>query len=155
MHACILSHISCVQLFATLLTVIQQAPLFIGFARQGNWSRLLYPLARHAPHLGIKLESSYISCIGRNVLYHYRHLGSTKYWYKSAIFGSNNKKKKKKDNKIGEGNRREKVELRKVRCKIIFIETMYRKSMKRMTFKFCDPPHKKKNTRLLNMLMFW
>ena len=53
-------------------------------------------------------------------------------------------KKKKKDNKIGEGNRREKVELRKVRCKIIFIETMYRKSMKRMTFKFCDPPHKKK-----------
>ena len=54
------------------------------------------------------------------------------------------KSKKKKDNKIGEGNRREKVELRKLRCKIIFIETMYRNIMKRMTFKFCDSPHKKK-----------
>ena len=96
MHACILSHISCVQLFATLLTVAQQAPLAIGFARQEYWSRLLCPLARDAPHRGIKPESCYISCIGRNVLYHYHHLGSTKYWYKSAIFGSNNKKEKEK-----------------------------------------------------------
>ena len=55
------------------------------------WSVLLYPLARDAPHLGIKPEASFISCIGRNVLYHYHHLGSTKYWYKSTIFGSNTK----------------------------------------------------------------
>ena len=73
MHA--FCHFSCVQLFATLLTVAQQAPLFIGLARQEYWSMLLYPLARDAPHLGIKRESSYISVpwkapsIGTNVLY--------------------------------------------------------------------------------------
>ena len=61
MHGCILSHVSCVQFFATLLTVAQQAPLSIGLARQEYWSMLLYPLARDAPHLGIKRESSYIS----------------------------------------------------------------------------------------------
>ena len=92
MHACILSHISCVQLFATLLTVAQQAPLFMGFARQEYWSRLLYTLARDAHQLAIKPESSYISCTGRNVVYYYLHLGSIKYWYKSAIYGSNTKK---------------------------------------------------------------
>uniref|UniRef100_A0A8C6DRN8 Uncharacterized protein n=1 Tax=Moschus moschiferus TaxID=68415 RepID=A0A8C6DRN8_MOSMO len=48
---------------------------------------LLYPLARDAPHLGIKPESSYIACIGRNVLYHYLHLGSTKNWYNITILG--------------------------------------------------------------------
>ena len=82
---------------------------------------LLYPLARDAPHLGIKPESSYISCIGRNALY-YCHLGSTKYWYKRLYFVQILKSKKKK--KIIK-YRREKVELRKVICKIIFIETMY------------------------------
>ena len=76
MRACILSHFSCVQLFATLLTIAQQAPLSIGLARQEYWSMLLYSLPRDAPHLGIKPESSYISCIVRNVLYHYRHLGN-------------------------------------------------------------------------------
>jgi len=39
--------------------------------------------------------------------------------------GSNRKKKKKK--KIIKKQRKEKVKLRKVICKIIFIETMYRK----------------------------
>ena len=144
MHECILSHFSCVQLFAALLTVAQLAPLSIGLARQEYRSMLLCPLARNALHLGIKPESSYISCIGRNVLYHYRHLGSTKYWYKSAIFGSNtkNKTKQKQKKKQIKKKRREKVELRKVTCKIISIETMYRKknrkSRKKMTFKFCD-----------------
>ena len=69
-HACTLSHFSCVQLLATLLTTAEQAPLFIGLARQEYWSMLMYPLARDAPHLGIKPESCYIFCIGRNVLYH-------------------------------------------------------------------------------------
>ena len=85
---------------------------------------LLYPLARDAPHLGIKPESSYISCIGRNILYHYRPLGSTKYWYIHTRFGLNSKKKK----IIKQG--REKVKFRKVVSKIIFIETMYRKGEK-------------------------
>ena len=90
-HACILSHFVCVQLFAALLTVAQQAPVSSGLARQEYWSMLLYPLASDAPHLGIKPESSYMSCIGRNVLYHYHHLRSTKYWYICPIFGSNTK----------------------------------------------------------------
>ena len=58
----------------------QQAPLSIGFARRDYRSVVLYPRARDAPHQGIKHESSFISCIGRNVLYHYCHLGSTNYW---------------------------------------------------------------------------
>ena len=62
---------------ATLLTVAQHAPLSIGLARQEYWSMLLYLLARDAPHLGIKPESSYLSRIGRNVVYHYHNLGST------------------------------------------------------------------------------
>ena len=75
MHACILSHCICVQLFATLLIVAQKDPVSSGLARQEYWSMLLYPLARDAPHLGIKRESSYISVpweapsIGTNVLY--------------------------------------------------------------------------------------
>ena len=84
---------------ATLLTVAQQAPLSIGLARQEYRSRLLSPLARDGPHLGIKPESCYIFCTGRNILSHYRPLGSTKYWYVGTIFGSSSKKKKKnKDN---------------------------------------------------------
>ena len=51
---------------------------------------LLYPLARNALHLEIKPESSYISCIGKNVLYHYQHLGGTNYWYLCTIFGEKN-----------------------------------------------------------------
>ena len=74
---------------ATLLIVAQQAPLSIGLSRQESWGRLLSPLARDAPHLGIKPESCYISCIGKNILSHYRPLGSTKYWYVCTIFGSN------------------------------------------------------------------
>ena len=34
MHACVLSHFSCAQLFATLWTVALQAPLSVGFSRQ-------------------------------------------------------------------------------------------------------------------------
>ena len=80
-------------ILAILLTVAQQAPLSIGLARHEYWSMLLYPLVSDAPHLGIKPESCYISCIGRNILYHCCPLGSTKYWYICTIFGSNIKKK--------------------------------------------------------------
>ena len=38
-----LSHFSCVRLFATLLTVARQAPLSIGFSRKESWSRLPFP----------------------------------------------------------------------------------------------------------------
>ena len=46
--ACMLSHFSCVQLFATLWTIARQAPLS-GFSRQEYWSRLPCPLPRDLP----------------------------------------------------------------------------------------------------------
>ena len=38
-----LSHFSCVRLFAILQTVACQAPLFMGFSRQEYWSGLPFP----------------------------------------------------------------------------------------------------------------
>ena len=40
---CLLSHFSCVPLFANLWTVACQAPLSMGFSRQEYWSGLLCP----------------------------------------------------------------------------------------------------------------
>ena len=40
---CVLGHFSCVQLFATLRTVVRQAPLSMGFSRQEYWSGLPCP----------------------------------------------------------------------------------------------------------------
>ena len=41
--ACILSHFSHVQLFATIWTVAHQAPLSMGISRQEYWSGLPFP----------------------------------------------------------------------------------------------------------------
>ena len=49
-----LSHFSCVQLFATLWTVACQAPRFMGFSRQECWSKLPCPLPGHLPNPGTK-----------------------------------------------------------------------------------------------------
>ena len=43
MHACMLSHFSHVQIFATLLTVALQSPLSMVFSRQEYWSGLPCP----------------------------------------------------------------------------------------------------------------
>ena len=44
-HACMcmLNHFSCVRFFATLWTVVCQAPLAMRFSRQGYWSGLPCP----------------------------------------------------------------------------------------------------------------
>ena len=47
--ALLLSH---VPLFAILWTVARQAPLFMGFSRQENWSGLPFPSAGDLPNLG-------------------------------------------------------------------------------------------------------
>ena len=52
--ACMLSHFSCVQLFAAPWTVARQAPLFMGFARQEYWSGLPCPPPGDIPNPGIK-----------------------------------------------------------------------------------------------------
>ena len=41
--ACMIIHFSRVWLFATLWTVANQAPLYMGFSRQENWSGLPCP----------------------------------------------------------------------------------------------------------------
>ena len=58
-HVCVefasmLSHFSCVQLFATLRTVACQASLSMGFSRQEYWSGLPFPPPGDLPDPGIK-----------------------------------------------------------------------------------------------------
>ena len=53
----VLSHFSHVQLFATPWTVAHQAPLFMGFPRQGYWSQLPFPSPGSLSDPGIKSMS--------------------------------------------------------------------------------------------------
>ena len=54
---CVLSCISCVQLFMTLWTVAHQAPLSMGFSRQESQSRLPCPTPGDLPDSGIEPAS--------------------------------------------------------------------------------------------------
>ena len=53
----------------------RQAPLPTGFSRQEYWRGLPCPPPGDLPDPGIE-PVSYVSCIGRRVLYNERHLGS-------------------------------------------------------------------------------
>ena len=53
-RACMLSHFSSVQLFANPWTVASQAPLSMGFFRQGYWSRFPCPPPGNLPDPGIE-----------------------------------------------------------------------------------------------------
>ena len=78
-HSCMLSHFSRVWLFATPWTVTRQTLLSIGFSRQKYWSGLSCPSSGNLPNPGLAWTCvSYVSCIGRWVLYHQCHLGSQK-----------------------------------------------------------------------------
>ena len=75
MHIYIRTHVqtksfSRVRLFATLWTVSLQAPLSMGFSRQEHWSGLPCPPPGIFPTQGLNLHLTYVSCIGRWVLYH-------------------------------------------------------------------------------------
>ena len=52
--ACVLSHFSHVQLFATLWTAASQAPLSMGFSKQEYWSGLPCPPPWALPNSGIE-----------------------------------------------------------------------------------------------------
>ena len=54
MHACMLSHFTHVQLFATLLTMARQVPLSMRFPRQEYWSGLQLPFPGDLPDPGIE-----------------------------------------------------------------------------------------------------
>ena len=49
-------------------TVAHQAPLSLGFSRQEHWSGLPFPTPEDLPDPRIEPESSYVLCIGRQVL---------------------------------------------------------------------------------------
>ena len=71
-----LSHpYSHIQLFATLWTTSHQAPLSLGFSRHEYWSGLPCPPPGGLPPKD-GTHVSWVSCIGRQVLYNYHHLGS-------------------------------------------------------------------------------
>ena len=53
----VLSHFSCVRLFATPWTVACQAPLSTGFSRQESWSGLPFPSPGGLPNPGVKPQS--------------------------------------------------------------------------------------------------
>ena len=55
--ACVLSHFSHVQLFATPWTVDHEAPLSMGFSRQEYWSGLSFPSPGDLPNQGIQPTS--------------------------------------------------------------------------------------------------
>ena len=69
----LLSHFSHTPLIGTAWTVAHQAPLSLGFSRQKYWSGLPCPLPSRPRD---QTRVSYVSCIGRQVLYHQHRLGS-------------------------------------------------------------------------------
>ena len=69
-----LSRFSHVWLFATLWTIVYQAPLSMGFSRQEYWSRLPRPGGSFRPR--DRTHISFVSCISRPVLYNQCHIGS-------------------------------------------------------------------------------
>ena len=64
-----LSCFGCVRLFETPWTVARQVPLSMGYSRQEYWSGLHALLQGIFPIQGLN-RVSYVSCIGRRVLYH-------------------------------------------------------------------------------------
>ena len=65
--ACLLSH---VRLFVTPQTAAHQVPLSMGFSRQEYWSGLPFPPLGESSLPRDQTHVSYVSCIGRWILYH-------------------------------------------------------------------------------------
>ena len=63
-------------------------PLSMGFSRQEHWNGMPCPLPGHLPNPGIE-PVSVVFCIGRQVLYHYRHMGSSSFMLLTTNFVSN------------------------------------------------------------------
>ena len=67
---CMLHSFSPVQLFVTLWSVAQQAPLSMGLSRQEYWSGLPGPSSRGSSRPRDQIRVSCNSCIGRQVVYY-------------------------------------------------------------------------------------
>ena len=62
--------LSRVRLLVTPWTAAYQAPPSVGFSRQEYWSGVPVPSSRESFQLRVWTHVSYVSCIGRQVLYH-------------------------------------------------------------------------------------
>ena len=65
----------------TPFTVARQAPLSMGFSRQKYWSGLPFPSPGDLPR---PRDGTFVSCIGRQILYCLRHQGSPSVVLKTA-----------------------------------------------------------------------
>ena len=74
---CCASSFGHVRLFVTLWAIARQVPLSMGFSRQEYWNGLPCPPPGDLPDPRFEPTPLYISCTGRWVLYHERHLGSS------------------------------------------------------------------------------
>ena len=77
----VLSHFSCVWLFATLWTVAHQASLSMGFSRQEYWNGFPFPSPGDLPNSGIKPKSSSSPALQVDSLW-LSHRGSSTYYGK-------------------------------------------------------------------------
>ena len=73
---CLLSHLSCVWLCTTLWPEARQAPLFMGILQARILKWVPMPSSRRSSWIRDWTRISYVSCIGRRILYHEHHLGS-------------------------------------------------------------------------------
>ena len=77
-HVCVL-HAKSLQSYPALCDHMDcslQISLSMGFSMQGYWSGLPFPSPEDLPNPGIQPTSLMSSCIGRQVLFHSRHMGS-------------------------------------------------------------------------------
>ena len=70
LHECMLNCLSHFQLSVTPWAVARQAPLSMGFSRQGYWSGLPGPPSGDLLDPGIQTTSLRSPAFGRQVLYH-------------------------------------------------------------------------------------
>ena len=75
-HECRLSHFNSIQLFATLWTIGHQDPLSMGILQARILECVATPFSRGSFWSRDWIHVSYVSYIGRCVLYHSRHLRS-------------------------------------------------------------------------------
>ena len=68
--ACLLSHFSCVRVFATPWTAAYPSLLSMGFSRQEYWSGLSMPSSGDSSKPRDQTLVSYVSCTGRWAFYH-------------------------------------------------------------------------------------
>ena len=75
-----LQSLSCIRLFATPWTVARQAPLSMGILQARILGWVAMPSSRGSFQPRDRTPVSSVSCIGRQILYQLRHLGSPTYW---------------------------------------------------------------------------